>query len=179
MKVQKIVVCAVFIFVFSGQFAKGQMGDGSREYGPMTGPGMMHEQGMMGFGMSPMGRMVCGAVYGFDWQTVLNELDMDEQQKNRIQERIRKTARSNMEYSNELELAIYDLNQELRQQNPDQDKIEDLINKVSELRKNIMLNRAQELSGIRGILNKEQWNQLRNMDEQNIRPMNGMNYRRR
>lgn len=158
LSVAAVLALAAAVSVPAGAQMRGMRG-GMHEGGAF-GCDMMCG-GMMGGGM--MGGMLCGMAGGRDWSHVAEKLELGEDQKDRIMEQNQETVRMMMERRNELQLKMFDLNTELKKNDPDQGRIDGLIEEISEMRREMLEQRVAALNNMRGILTDEQWMKFKHM----------------
>lgn len=138
-------------------------GMGNRQ--PMQGD-MVYGCGMMGGGMmggGMMGGMLCGMADGYDWEMIAEELDLAEDQENQIMMNNRDTVRNMMDSKNTLSLKMFDLNTELKRAQPDQARVDKLVDEIAALQKQVLEGRVEAVGRMREILTPDQWNRFTRM----------------
>jgi hypothetical protein len=131
-------------------------------YGDMAyGCGMMGG-GMMGGGM--MGGMLCGMMDDYDWEAVADDLNLSQEQRDQLMEQNRNTVRDMLADRNELSMKMFDLNSELKSAEPDQAKVDKLVDDVSSMQKKILQGRIAAIGRMRQMLTHDQWNSFMHMN---------------
>lgn len=149
-----VVVCAGATMAQVDQGRRGMHGDMAYGCGMTAG-------GMMGGGM--MGGMLCGMADEYDWEAVAENLDLTEEQKDRIMMQNRDTVRAMMESRHDLSMKMFDLNTELKQTDPDQTRIDNLVDEIAQMHKQMLEHRVKAIREMREVLSPDQWERFKYM----------------
>jgi hypothetical protein len=124
------------------------------------GCGMM-SGGMMGGGM--MGAMLCGMADEYDWEMLTEELEITGDQKNRIMMENRNVVKNMMENGHALSMKMFDLNAELRQDEPQETRIDNLVDEIAAMQRQMLEQRVRAIRQMREVLNPDQWESFKHM----------------
>ncbi len=129
-----VMAFAVVPFIFAAPPKGG--GHGNPEMG---GRGMMMDQGVMRF---------------------LDELNLTEEQKSKLREVHSGNKRDIMNLRHEIQLAVFDMQEEYKKDKSDAVKINSFIDKISEAQKKMMKIRSAQMLEMKAVLTPEQFKKL-------------------
>jgi Spy/CpxP family protein refolding chaperone len=139
----------------------GMQAAGDREMGGRFGRGM-HRPGMRGRGHGPRGWGMEGrGEGGFGLRARMAELNLSQDQKDRIAAVHDKTARAMIRSRADLQTARLDMRELLRSDNPDERAIDAQIDKIAAIRADMAKARMGARLEVRSILTPEQRSKLR------------------
>lgn len=110
-------------------------------------PGIQHPPGM-GFSGAEK-------IFAF-----IDELNLSEEQIDKLKDIRKKSKREIEELRHKIKLAIWDIQDEFANKNPDKNKIDSTIEKISDYQKNLMKIRINQMFEIKKILTDEQYKKL-------------------
>ncbi len=94
---------------------------------------------------------------------MVEELNLTEEQKDKIREQKNKNARERIEVQGELKLKFHDLRVELRGKEIDKNKVDKITDEISLLKSKIFKGRINSLLEFKEILTDEQWENIRDL----------------
>ncbi len=93
----------------------------------------------------------------------MEKLELTDEQKEKLSEHQHQNQRKNITNRNELQLKHYDLKYELKNKKIDTQKVNKLIDEITEIQKQILINKVESLKKFREVLSEEQWDKIRHM----------------
>ncbi len=94
---------------------------------------------------------------------IMEKLELTDEQKEKLSEHQHQNQRKNIANRNELRLKHYDLKHELKNKEIDTQKVNKLIDEITEIQKQILINKVESLKKFREVLTEEQWDKIRHM----------------
>lgn len=101
--------------------------------------------------------------HGKKRKMIMEKLELTDEQKEKLSEHQHQNQRKNIANRNELQLKHYDLKYELKNKEIDTQKVNKLIDEITEIQKQILINKVESLKKFREVLTEEQWDKIRHM----------------
>jgi len=94
-------------------------------------------------------------------QNMIKQLNLTEEQVEALHQKRTENLKKQIKIKNEIQLAMVDLQEELRKKELDRKKIDKIVDKIGAFKKEVFVNRVNSVIGLREILTEEQLEKAR------------------